>query len=116
MKLAFEVFGISCLIVSCAFAAGPKPQTELEHILYDMGVIGYCSLGSTAVQQGFNRQLNQVIVRDGIDQSELNDARNRAMTMVEWEWDNRGLGGFRGWCKTEGQAAVNRFESVTGEP
>ena len=38
--------------------------------------------------------------------------RARAMTMVEQEWDNRGLGGFRGWCRTEGAAAVERFLSV----
>ena len=113
MNPAYKVMSIAFLTIASAFAAGPKPQTELEQVLYDMGVIGYCSLGSAAVQAGFENELNRIIARNRIDQSTLNEARNRVITMVEWEWDNRGLGGFRGWCKSEGQAAVTRFLSET---
>ena len=28
---------------------------------------------------------------------------------AHWEWQNRGLGGFRGWCRKQGQAAAQRF-------
>lgn len=94
-----------------AAAAGPKPQTELEQILYDMGVIGYCGLSSDAASRGFQRRLEALVDRENIDPIHLRDARNRALTMVEWEWDNRGLGGFRGWCRDEGEAAVERFSN-----
>lgn len=90
-------------------AAGPKPETELEQVLYDMGVVGYCGLSTEAVSRGFRRELDRIIHRDEIDRQDFDLARARALTMVEWEWDNRGLGGFRGWCRTEGEAAVDRF-------
>ena len=95
-----------------ALAAGPKPQNELEQVLYDMGVVGYCGLGSDAVYRGFRIELDRIVQRDGVDQSTLRDARNRALTMVEWEWDNRGLGGFRGWCRDEGQSAADAFSAA----
>lgn len=89
--------------------AGPKPQTGLEQIFYDIGVIGYCGLSNEEVTRGFNRQLKKLVDRDNLDAVQIRDARNDALSMVEWEWDNRGLGGFRGWCKNEGEAAVERF-------
>lgn len=94
---------------STAGAAGPKPQTELEQIFYDMGVVGYCGLSSDVASRGFSRQLDELIQRERLEPIAVRDARNRALTMVEWEWDNRGLGGFRGWCSSEGKAAVERF-------
>lgn len=101
---------VAVLAVSgAAAAAGPKPQTELEHIFYDMGIIGYCGLSSDAASRGFHQQLEALVDRENIDPIQVRDARNRALTMVEWEWDNRGLGGFRGWCRDEGKAAVERF-------
>jgi hypothetical protein len=30
-------------------------------------------------------------------------------TDADLEWGNRGLGGFRNWCRTEGIAAARRF-------
>jgi hypothetical protein len=95
--------------LDAACAAGPKPHTALEQIFYDMGVIGYCGLSSEPVSEGFQRQLRALVVKESVDQAQIQDARNRALTMVEWEWDNRGLGGFRGWCRSEGEAAVKRF-------
>ena len=109
---AVAVGMLAAVGVAATCVAGPKPQTNLEQILYDMGVIGYCGLSSDTVLAGFNRELGQIIDRDGIDRRDLKDAQNRVLTMVEWEWDNRGLGGFRGWCKTEGESAAERFRSM----
>jgi hypothetical protein len=106
---AIAVGMLAALGAATASLAGPKPQNNLEQILYEMGVIGYCGLSSDAVKKGFNRELGQIIDQDNIDRLGLRDAQNRVLTMVEWEWDNRGLGGFRGWCRTEGESAVKRF-------
>ena len=104
-----STFVVAALVASVCSASGPKPVTELEKILYDMGVVGYCGLGSDQVTRGYRRQLGGILERDNIDEKTLNEAIARAWTMVEWEWNNRGLGGFRGWCKTEGADAVTRF-------
>lgn len=116
MVWQINFFATGCLFVALACfntgsAAGPKPQTELERIFYDIGVIGYCGLSSDAVSKGFNRQLRELTERDKITAQRRQDAQYRALTMVEWEWDNRGLGGFRGWCRSEGAAAVERFSN-----
>ena len=100
------------LYVAPISSAGPMPETDIERAFYDIGVIGYCGLFNDAVSEGFRREVRRIVERDAIDEKSLNAARSRAMTMVELEWDNRGLGGFRGWCRSEGQDAVKRFLAV----
>lgn len=50
-----------------------------------------------------------LIARGRIDRDRVNTARGNAWTKVEREWWDRGLGGFRAWCRTEGIAALERF-------
>lgn len=92
--------------------AGPQPRNDLERAFYEMGVIGYCGFSSEPVNAGFQREVARIVKRDRIEEHGITSARNRALTLVELEWSNRGLGGFRGWCRTEGEAAVERFLSV----
>ena len=109
IRLGLLVFGLHIVMVS---SAGPRPETDLERAFYDIGVIGYCGLFNDAVSEGFNREVRRIVERDAVDEQSLNAARSRAMTLVELEWSNRGLGGFRGWCRSEGVDAVNRFLAV----
>ena len=103
------MLGLSPALVSLA---GPKPETDLERAFYDIGVIGYCGFITDLVSEGFQREVKRIVERDAIDETSLQAARSRAMTMVELEWDNRGLGGFRGWCRSEGETAVKRFLAI----
>ena len=100
------------LVSSSSLMAGPQPRNDLERAFYEMGVIGYCGLSSDPVNAGFQREVAQIVKRDGVEEDGIISARNRALTLVELEWSNRGLGGFRGWCRTEGETAVHRFLSV----
>ena len=86
--------------------------SDLKATYYDYGVAVYCSLVDARVAAGFERERQRIIARDGLDEAEIRVARMHGWTEVELEWDNRGLGGFRGWCKTEGKAAVERFLAV----
>jgi hypothetical protein len=38
-----------------------------------------------------------------------------AWKMAHAEWQNRGLGGFRNWCRTEGMEAADFFRNIAGE-
>jgi len=105
------IVALGCLF-ALAVTAGPQPANELEKAFYDISVIGYCGLSSGPVSAGFHREVDRITTRDGIDETGVRAARSRALTLVELEWANRGLGGFRGWCATEGRAAVERFEAV----
>jgi hypothetical protein len=40
-------------------------------------------------------------------------ARSKATVAVYKEWQNRSLGGFKGWCRKEGAASVRRFTTST---
>ena len=110
--LAKAGVGAAACVVVFGAAAGPLPENELEQAFYDISVIGYCGLSSGPVSAGFHREVERITARDGVDETGLQAARSRALTLVELEWANRGLGGFRGWCKTEGQSAAERFERL----
>lgn len=106
MRFSTYVLG---LVLAGPVMAGPKPETPLEQVFYDIGVVGYCGLSENAVAEGFKREVKRIINRYALDETTVKAARARAITLVELEWDNRGLGGFRGWCRTEGENAVQRF-------
>ncbi|MEM7294664.1 MAG: hypothetical protein AAF420_14885 [Pseudomonadota bacterium] len=90
-------------------AAYPPPSDPLTRIHYDLEVAGYCGLTTQAVGQGFQRQLDAMLQALMPDQETLNKARSDAWQAAHKEWNNRGLGGFRAWCKNEGAAAAARF-------
>lgn len=110
--LAQSIIAVGVCFLPLVVTAGPQPQNDLEQAFYDISVIGYCGLSSGPVSAGFRREVERITTRDGIDETRLHAARSRALTLVELEWANRGLGGFRGWCRSEGQAAVERFIAI----
>ncbi len=98
------------LLLSSAAAAEPAGNfPELSRVFYDFEVAGYCGLVTNAVGHGFRRQAEGLIQRDGLDRETLNRLRGDAWQAAHAEWQNRGLGGFRNWCRTEGSAAARRF-------
>ncbi len=100
--LAVAFFG-GCLNLS-VFAdqanAGAKALTQLE---YKREVLGYCGLSDPLSVKGFlvekQRLIQQYDLNDQMQFDAISDARQAAYA----EWQNRGLGGFRGWCREEGK-------------
>jgi len=78
---------------------------------YDMEVLSYCSLGGEAATDGHARTVARLL-EGGLSQNDHEQARMDAWADAYREWLNRGLGGFKGWCRTEGEAARLRLESV----
>ena len=97
------------LVSFASVCAGPGPSTELEQLFYDRWVAGYCGLGGDEMQLAFERALADLRERRSPSDEALRGAENHALTLVEREWSNRGLGGFRVWCRTEGVAAAARI-------
>ena len=50
-----------------------------------------------------------------LDQETVNQLRGDAWQAAHAEWQNRGLGGFKNWCRTEGRAAAKQLEG-TADP
>ncbi len=107
------------LLLAAAAPAEPlEGYPELSSVFYDFEVAGYCGLVTNAVGRGFRREADRLIERDGLDRETVNRLRGDAWQAAHAEWQNRGLGGFRNWCRTEGSAAARRFsgKSPGSEP
>ncbi len=89
-------------------------HAELSAVCYDFEVVGYCGLGSDAVGNGLRREAKRLISRDAIDSETVTHLRGKAWQAAHAEWQNRGLGGFKKWCRNEGRAAAARFADPPG--
>lgn len=98
------------LTVAGAATALEPPAHPLTRLYYELEVASYCGLVSRAVHTGFRREAAP-LERERT-QAQIERARMDAWQAAHLEWQNRGLGGFKGWCRNEGQAAVERFLAV----
>jgi hypothetical protein len=101
--------GLLLLLAPAAAAETAGEYAELSRVFYDFEVAGYCGLVTDDVGKGFRRQAERLIRRHGLGREAVNQLRGDAWQAAHAEWQNRGLGGFRNWCRTEGRAAAGRF-------
>lgn len=100
---------VVALTVAASIAAPPDDREEIHRILYDFEVAGYCGLVTDEVGEGFRSKLTVLVERDGIGREEMNALRGRARQAAHAEWQNRGLGGFRAWCRGDACRAAERL-------
>ena len=48
-------------------------------------------------------------MREALDEAAARTARIQAGVAFDLEWQNRGLGGFRPWCREDGKQAALAF-------
>ena len=101
-------------ILLCAAARGGplKSYPDISALFYDFEVAGYCGLVTNRVGLGFQQRAAQLVARYSLDRETVDELRGDAWQAAHAEWQNRGLGGFRNWCRTEGRAAAERFEEM----
>lgn len=99
------------LLVSLAPAQGVAGEGErsLRHVVYDYAVTSYCGLLTAEVELGFRRELASVTEQSGLTEQEAKAQRIEGWVDADREWSNRGLGGFRAWCREDGLPAAKRF-------
>jgi hypothetical protein len=104
---------VLCLLLSPTAAKELDASTRaaLGEAYYAFEVAGYCSLVNDAVAAGFRRRVRRLLADVIIDQATLDELRGKAWQAAHWEWQNRGLGGFRGWCRNEARDAAEGFLS-----
>ena len=90
-------------------AESPGHYPELSKLYYDFEVAGYCGLVTNRVGRGFQRRNAELIAAHELDREAVNKLRGDAWQAAHKEWQNRGLGGFRNWCRTEGRAAAEQL-------
>jgi hypothetical protein len=86
--------------------APPSPYYDL-HYAYE--VAAYCGLAAADVERAFRAAREMLAARSGLDADALKRLRLRAIVAAAREYQNRGLGGYRPWCRREGQAARRRI-------
>lgn len=98
--------GLALTLWGSARGDAAKSFPEISSLYYDFEVAGYCGLVTHRVGRGFQQRAAQLIAQHGLDQQTIERVRGAAWQAAHKEWQNRGLGGFKNWCRTEGQAAA----------
>ncbi len=82
---------------------------KLVYLVYRIEVINYCSLVTEQVAAGFQSQQKAVIDEYSFEKPLIESAHSEARKLAHAEWSNRGLGGFRGWCRTDAARYAKQF-------
>lgn len=90
----------------------PKPDAPLTLLVYKMEVLNYCGLIDNEISQGFKQHRDHIIASQNLTPEDVQNARTEGWKFGLAEWQNRGLGGFRNWCKTEGMEIVDYFRNT----
>lgn len=98
--------------VQGAAGAAAAEERGLTRIVYEFAVTSYCGTLDPEVEAGFRAELAAVTQRGGFDAETARRQRIRGWVAADEEWRNRGLGGFRAWCRDEGVAAARRFQAI----
>ena len=91
-------------------------QRTLRHVVYDYAVTSYCGLLTAEVEFGFKRELNSLTEASGLTETEARAERIAGWVDADREWSNRGLGGYRAWCREDGIPAARHFLDVAARP
>ena len=109
MRFAPAAGAAVALAAAVGVAAPPADREEIRGLLYDFEVASYCGLVTDDVGEGFRRKLTALVERYGVDRAEMDALRGRAWQDAHAEWQNRGLGGFRAWCRGDARRAADRL-------
>lgn len=83
--------------------------TELYHAYYGFGVADYCGLVTWEVNDGYQRRIRYLLLTADIDKETERWLRISGSVEADYQFDNHGLGGFRGWCARDGRQAMSEF-------
>lgn len=108
--LLLVVYAASCLATESIGL--PLPEKPLSLLVYKMEVLNHCGLIDNEISEKFKQQRDIIIARQKLTPEEVQDARMEGWKFGLAEWQNRGLGGFRNWCKTEGKEIVDYFHNT----
>jgi len=89
-----------------------REPSAYAQAVYAYSVAEQCGMITPRAEAGFTATERRLIAEEGLDRESVQRARSAAGFAFALEYQNRGLGGSRAWCRTEGAAAVRRFEAA----
>ena len=84
---------------------------NLTEAVYFFEVTLYCGLATDAVIRGYRYLEDDFRRTHHLTSEEMDEQRGKGWGLAHAEWQNRGLGGFRAWCATEGREAADTLSS-----
>jgi len=104
---------LTSLLIAPTATAESTPNNgvhALADLEYKREVLMYCGISDPNAVKGFLDRQSALVDRHSLSHEMLLDAASIARQRAYAEWQNRGLGGFRGWCRNEGSeyAAILR--------
>jgi len=89
---------------------GPEGfQQRYFQLHYDYEVAAQCGLVSGAVERAFRAKRKTGDDSGAMSRDVLRSLRLNAYVAAAREYDNRGLGGHKQWCRTDAEAGVRRI-------
>ena len=85
------------------------PPGSYARAHYDVYLVETCGLLTREVQRGFELARDERRQAEQLDDAAARTARISAGVAFDLEWQNRGLGGSRPWCRQDGKAAALAF-------
>ncbi len=82
---------------------------EIKQVVYMYSVTEYCGLNTGEVYDGYRREMRHLTRQGRLPESTVRWLRIHGMLAADLEYDDRGLGGFRKWCRTEGLDSARHF-------
>ena len=99
-------------VLACAAQAGQPTQAppgSYARAHYDLRLVENCGLVTAEVERGFELARDERLRREALDEAGARTARIQAGVAFDLEWQNRGLGGSRPWCREDGKQAALAF-------
>lgn len=95
-----------------ALSEGVNALAELE---YKREVLMYCGISEPDAVRGYLDRQAHLVEQYSLDKNSMLEAGSHARQLAYAEWQNRGLGGFRGWCRKEGSDYTEILKSYVLE-
>lgn len=99
----------AALAVLLAFAPLPAVADPYYDLIYDYEVASFCGLIGKNVYDAFWEKRGRLEAAAERSADTLTGVRIRAMADADLEFQNRGLGGYKPWCRKEGMQGVGRI-------
>ena len=106
------VAGVLAVLGAAAAPAGEPvdaPPGSYARAYYDIQLVQNCGLLTAEIERGFELASAERRAAEALDDAAAQDARIKAGIAFELEYQNRGLGGSRPWCRQDGKAAALAF-------
>lgn len=117
----FRLSVILIIIVSCnmqVYATQSLKSSEVHlsdpfvHLLYSLEIAQLCGHNSDSVRQGYELEKSRIINELNLSKQATAEKSITASVLVDLEWQNLGLGGFKYWCAKEAADAADYFVKI----